>query len=247
MNPGTVSIHLVTPADTSSHTDCGCLTETDHQRAASFRFREDAARWIACRAALRRILGEAIQLPPHRVPLVLTEFGKPVLPPPFDFLHFSLSHCNDLALVALSIAGPVGVDLEPVARASELAGCEATFCHPAEIKMLPSEPATRHLRLLEIWTAKEALLKALGTGFSHPPEKVRVHPDTASGFATSDSPLPGIGNQIVHRLLHPLLAAHCATLSAPTSITRINIVAHPPSTSAMPSVITPVPSTRTHG
>jgi 4'-phosphopantetheinyl transferase len=161
---------------------------------------------------------------PHDVPLVLTDSGKPVLAPPFDHLHFSLSHCNDLALVALCADGPVGIDLEPLSRASDLSGCENTFCHPDEIAALPMESSARCIRMLEIWTAKEALLKALGTGFLHPPETIRIHMEAPPFTAICDSPLPGIEGLTIHRLHQPSLAGYCATLSIPASVSRIEII-----------------------
>ena len=224
MNPGSVIIHIVSPNVFSEEDDRAVLTDMETGRAASFRFPGDATRWIGFRAALRRILGAAVRMAPHDVPLVLTDSGKPVLAPPFDHLHFSLSHCNDLALVALCADGPVGIDLEPLSRASDLSGCEHTFCHPDEIAAQPLEPRARCIRMLEIWTAKEALLKALGTGFLHPPETIRIHMEATRFTATCDEPLPGIASQIIQRPHHPSIDAYCAALSIPASVSRIEIV-----------------------
>lgn len=223
MTPGTVSIRLVSPNSASREEDDRILSNPEKSRAASFRFPADAARWTAFRAALRRILGEAIQVPPHEVPLMLTEFGKPVLAEPFARLHFSLSHCHDLALVALCADGPVGIDLEPLSRAHELLGCETAFCHLEELASLPVDPSTRARNLLEIWTAKEALLKALGTGFNHPPETVRILFGASTLSAVSSSPLPGMQDQVLRFLHHPDLAFHCASLASPASVSLIEL------------------------
>jgi 4'-phosphopantetheinyl transferase len=213
MKSGTVTIHAI-PVDADHHGNHRRLLSPDERvRAASFVFPKHAAHWIACRAALRRILGEAIQVAPDEVPLDLTPLGKPVLAEPFAALHFSLSHCEDLALLALCTDGPVGVDVEPSHRAPDLIGCENSFCHAAEINSLPAEAGARGRRLLEIWTAKEALLKAIGTGFSHPPESLLVH----SRSATSEIPLPGIESQTLHRLEDRLPAGHCAAYAAPAT------------------------------
>lgn len=233
MTPGTVSIHFISPEPLPTDVGWPLLTPSERIRAASFVFPKHASHWISCRAALRRILGNIIGVPPAEVPLIVSEFGKPSLAPPFAGLHFSLSHCEDLALLSLCQDGPVGVDVEPSHRAADLPDCETAFCHPAEIDTLPADPIARGECLLEIWTAKEALLKALGTGFSHPPETVRIHGSTAS----SGESLPGIDRQVIHRLNHPQLAAHCAALSAPASATRIEFrsfaASTPPEDSAM--------------
>ena len=221
MTPGTVSIHFISPEPLSTQTGWPLLSPAERVRAASFVFPKHASHWIACRAALRRILGNIIKVPAAEVPLVVSDLGKPGLADPFDYLHFSLSHCENLALLALCVDGPVGVDVESSHRAADLPDCETAFCHPAEINALPVDPGARGDRLLDIWTTKEAVLKALGTGFSHPPESVCIDGNSA----TSDEPLPGIEDQVIHRLDHPELAAHCAALSAPVSATRIEI--HP--------------------
>lgn len=227
MKPGTVTIHAITVDAAHRGDDWLLLSPDERVRAASFVFPKHAAHWIACRAALRRILGEAIQVAPDKVPLDLTPLGKPVLSEPFGGLHFSLSHCEDLALLALCTDGPVGVDVEPSHRAPDLIGCENTFCHAAEIDVLPAETGARGRRLLEIWTAKEALLKAIGTGFNHPPESLLIH----SRSATSEIPLPGIERQILHRLEDRLPNGHCAALAAPDTASMIEIHAAAASTS----------------
>lgn len=207
-------IHIVSPEAGSDGT--GDLTDADHQRAAAFRFPGDARYWSACRAALRRILGRICGLHPHDVPIVPGRNGKPALTGAFAGIHFNLSHCHDLALVAVG-GSPVGVDIEPLERAPDLLGCESSFCHPLEIESLPVDPGTRSLRLLEIWTAKEAMLKALGTGLLQPPEEVRLHfADRIS--AISDKPLEGLGNYSCHRLLHPKLGSHLAFVSIATAL-----------------------------
>jgi phosphopantetheinyl transferase len=226
MTLGTVDIHIVQPDLSHREEDLDCLSEAERRRAAAFRFPADAARWISYRAALRRILGAAIQLPPDQVRLELTESGKPLLANPYESLHFSLSHCNDLALVALCADGPAGVDLEPLSRAPDLSGCESTFCHPIEIAELARESSARWMRLLEIWTAKEALLKALGTGFLHPPESFRIHFGQTIRAIAESTPLPGCEDQILRRLTHPVLADYCATLSAPASVSMIDFFDH---------------------
>jgi 4'-phosphopantetheinyl transferase len=206
MREGTVTIHLIRQGAAASP---DVLTIDERSRAASFRFEADRANWIACRAALRRILATATGLAPENVPLVTNAFGKPMLSPPFEALHFNLSHCDDLAVVAVSLDGPVGIDIEALARAAELEEAMKGFCHPQEIAELPCGP-DRSFRLLEIWTAKEALLKALGTGFSTAPEGVRLSFTEDVIIPSSTEKSPDMGELTVQRVVAPRLAAHMA-------------------------------------
>ncbi len=218
MKPSRVRIHLITPAEIALDGAIECLIDEEKLKAGRFRFPKDAAHWTACRAALRAILAREIGTTPHDVPLVYSKFGKPVLAPPFDSLHFNLSHCPDLALIALSDRGPVGVDLESVDRAPDLLECVHSFCHPDECRELPDDTSARSLQLLRIWTAKEAVLKALGTGMSHPPESVRIEFEADRASARSDLPLDGIEDQVIHPLRHPKLFRHLAAVSAPRGV-----------------------------
>ena len=207
---GTVIVHIVDPASVADPQRD--LRSAEQELAARFRFQKNAVHWRACRAALRRILGRALGVPTPELTLITGEFGKPALPEPFIGLHFNLSHCEDLALVVLSMEGPVGVDIEAAGRAPSLLGCEVTFCHPEEIALLPDQEGPRAAALLEIWTRKEALLKALGTGMSLAPETVSL---------VGKEPHPRLAPFTVRPLSHPLLARHVARLAVPEGVTQV--------------------------
>lgn len=192
-----------------------CLSAAEREQAGRFRFEKDAIHWRACRAALRHVLGEALGVDAAAVRFDFGEFGKPALCPPWDDLHFNLSHCRDLALIALCRDGTVGVDVEPANRAASLLGCEDAFCHPDEMAALPGGDGPRAAALLEIWTAKEALLKALGTGMSLAPQSVSVVAPPAS--YAGDSRFRDLR---LNRLSDPMLEKHLACLAAPAAVFR---------------------------
>ncbi len=204
-----VEIHLLRPLEIAPSLADSWLTPDERARAARFRFRCDAVRWSAFRAGLRRILGAEIGCAPADVPLELGPAGKPLLAAPFAGLHFNLSHCSDLAVVAVSASGAVGIDLEPLTRAPELLECESIFCHPREIADLPADPAARATALLRIWTAKEAVLKAWGIGLSHPPETLRLR-FGPEGLSLADSG----GAWRISEIPHPALAGYRCALAA---------------------------------
>lgn len=204
-------MHVVDPAKVQD----ARLNRAEEELAGRFRFEKDAARWRACRSVLRIILGEILESPPEKLVLEIGEHGKPSLAKPHQGLHFNLSHCNDLALIALSMEGEIGVDIEPADRGNSLLGCEASFCHPEEIAGLPLEEDRRAQALLDLWTRKEALLKALGTGMSLAPETVSLADPTA--------PHPRLLGFGVRQLHHPALERHIAHLAAPHACTEVEI------------------------
>lgn len=135
---------------------------------------------------LRRYAGD------DEAPIARGEHGKPHFPPPHDTLGFNWSHSGDVALLALG-RGPsgfeVGVDVEtmrPRARALELS---QRFFAPDETSRLRELPDAARLRgFLALWTAKEAVLKAHGSGLSYGLHRVSfrlgdegAEPDTFDG------------------------------------------------------------------
>ncbi|MGW6282395.1 4'-phosphopantetheinyl transferase family protein [Kribbella sp. NPDC055071] len=84
--------------------------------------------------------------------------GRPHIPG----LAVSVSHTHQLVAVAASYAGPVGVDLEEVYPRS-IRGLAERWFDPAELEWMAARP-DELTAFLHLWTAKEAVGKALGQG-----------------------------------------------------------------------------------
>jgi len=131
-------------------------------RADRFRIPEARRRFIAARATLRSILGKVTAVDPRAVRFAYGEHGKPRLAGGGPC--FNTSDSGDHVVVALAGA-ELGVDLEllrPLVRPEGLAQRICTDDEHAAWALLPE--AGRDAALLCLWTAKEAALKALGTG-----------------------------------------------------------------------------------
>jgi 4'-phosphopantetheinyl transferase len=80
-------------------------------------------------------------------------------------LEFNLSHTSNLALLAISIDRPVGIDLEEVRPMENLTKLAARFFTVEEHQnILTADEAGRTELFFRIWTGKEAYLKAIGVG-----------------------------------------------------------------------------------
>jgi 4'-phosphopantetheinyl transferase len=99
---------------------------------------------------------------PHGKPTVV---GHPV--------EVSVSHSGDRIAVAVTGAGPVGVDVEQISR-MQLAELDSMVLSPDED---PAELAF-HTR----WARKEAVLKATGEGLRRPMTTLTVTKDGLVGF-----------------------------------------------------------------
>ncbi|WP_341402864.1 4'-phosphopantetheinyl transferase family protein [Luteolibacter soli] len=202
---------IVDPAQVGTEVTA-CLSAEEQKQAERFRFEKDAVHWRACRAALRTVLGKALEIPAGQLVFEFGEFGKPSLSG--HDLHFNLSHCRNLALIALCRDGAVGVDVEPADRMKSLLGCEDAFCHPEELEGLPKSDGIRSILLMRYWTAKEALLKALGTGMSLPPQSVSIAGFIKRGFSDD----PRFAGILAHCLDHRALDDHVAWLAVPDTV-----------------------------
>ncbi|HTP52950.1 MAG TPA: 4'-phosphopantetheinyl transferase superfamily protein [Anaeromyxobacteraceae bacterium] len=141
-----------------------CLVERERQRALRLERPDARRRFVAARAGLRHVLARHRRVPPVSVDLVDGINGKPEVR---GGPHFSLSHSGELALCAVSSSGRVGVDLErlrPVGEADEMArrwfGDQEREAYRQALRQRPESA------FLEVWTRKEAYLKAVGAGLS---------------------------------------------------------------------------------
>lgn len=113
----------------------------------------------------RLLLGSALGMDPVAVPLFRDERGRPRVAG-FD-IHTSLSHSARHVALAATAVGPVGIDLEPLARAAMMPEIAGNICHPIEAAALAGlQERSLGEELLALWVRKEALLKAAGVGLA---------------------------------------------------------------------------------
>jgi 4'-phosphopantetheinyl transferase len=148
------------------------LQPDERERAARFRFPQHRERFTAARGILRAILGLHLGCAPENLRFIYGEHGKPALAEPAGAgVEFNLSHSAGLAIYAVARGRRVGVDVERVKSEGswlQIAEQYFTAAEAAELAALPGE-AMRN-RFFQMWSAKEARLKALGLGLRFPLE-----------------------------------------------------------------------------
>ncbi len=145
------------------------LDPAEAERAARFRFERDRHRFIAGRGQLRAILGSCLKADPAGLQFGCGPQGKPVLAGAGSRAnwHFNLTHSADLALLALTRCGPVGIDVERIRPMTDAGRLVARFFSPRESAAFQALPAEQQpAAFFNLWTRKEAWLKATGRGLS---------------------------------------------------------------------------------
>jgi 4'-phosphopantetheinyl transferase len=145
------------------------LHPSEVARADRFHFEKDRRRFVACRGLLRVLLGKLLSKAPARVRLDEGPHGKPMLRPNGkEGPQFNLSHSGERVLLAFS-EDTLGVDLEEHRGDVEFLDVAKRFFSPDEAAYLREQPEPERAHtFFRFWSAKEAYLKALGTGFSLP-------------------------------------------------------------------------------
>ncbi len=100
--------------------------------------------------------------------------GKPCLAG-CDNLSFNLSHSGSRLVVAVADGVSVGVDCEAARPFPDLMALARMICSDAELALLRRSDAASAIAIFhDLWTRKEAVLKAIGVGLSFPLSELTV-------------------------------------------------------------------------
>jgi 4'-phosphopantetheinyl transferase len=184
------------------------LSPSEQERAERFLREEDGRRWALSRGLLRALLGRYLQTDGDQLRFATGEHGKPELATGSPQLAFNLSHSGEIALYALSAAGPVGIDVELSRPSLDEVAIARRMIGAAEAERLQGlPPALRSEEFLRLWTRHEAELKCLGVGIGGKPQGDRAPRPWIADLE------PGGGAAAAVALPTPPSALHCWQLT----------------------------------
>ena len=169
MTGSRIDLHWFRSDQISGDTDAH-LSLLDEQEVAQFQTfeRDDVAANFALRRCVRRAV-LARYFPdagPSELGFETNSAGKPRLQAPHQRLFFNASHGHAGGVVAVCADFPIGVDVE-FERALDHAAFAEKILSAEERRHYLEPPAEKRLTVLRTaWTAKEALVKALGIGLN---------------------------------------------------------------------------------
>lgn len=163
------------------------LSPDEVARARRFRFDSDRNEFIVGRGTLRRLLGQYLSIPPNDLHFSYSAFGRPCVVghKAAAALDFNISHSGGVALLAFAGGRQIGVDIEKVRQdfmTGEIVDRFFSIAERAALRELPDDQ--RHAAFFRCWTRKEAFIKALGEGLSHPLDQfdVSLDPNTPAAL-----------------------------------------------------------------
>lgn len=144
------------------------LDTEETERWQRFSFEEHRHQYLVSHALVRSSLSRYAPIDPAGWRFVANRSGRPeIAGEQFAWLRFNLSHTTGMAVVAVAADLDVGVDIEDCSRPGRALAAASTFFAPAEATELENlSVERREARFFEIWTLKEAYLKARGAGLS---------------------------------------------------------------------------------
>ena len=159
------------------------LNELELERASRYHFEALRHRFVVAHAGLRAILAGYTGIPPEQLSFRFGVQGKPTLVDRglAPGLEFNLSDSQDIALVAVTMHQPIGVDVERVREIPELDSITPTILAPEELAFLTNRKGPERLAaFLRFWTCKEAIIKAMGVGLSANLKRIVVDAESAA-------------------------------------------------------------------
>ncbi|HEY2963626.1 MAG TPA: 4'-phosphopantetheinyl transferase superfamily protein [Pyrinomonadaceae bacterium] len=151
------------------------LDETERERASRFHFDKHRQRFILGRGFLRALLARYLQTAPEAVSFSYGPYGKPALSGEHYSLRFNASHSHELAVYAFAQDHEIGADVEYIKKDLAIEDIARHFFSAYEVQTLSALPeAEKAAAFFRCWTRKEAYIKAIGSGLSHPLDQFDV-------------------------------------------------------------------------
>jgi 4'-phosphopantetheinyl transferase len=147
------------------------LDPAERERADRFRFAADRERFTIAHGLLRTLLARQLGARPEELRFARGPFGKPHVEG--SDLRFNLSDTKDALLIGITRGPEIGVDMETMARTVDHVAVGEHYFTPEEVESIACADDGKR-RFLELWTRKEAVLKASGVGIMDDLRLLRV-------------------------------------------------------------------------
>ena len=160
------------------------LDQDELARSRRFLYPGPSRRFILCRSALRAILCRQLGFDNRQLTFGESRYGKPYAMRINGRItnSFNVSHSGKHGLIAFAPHGQLGVDVEERVAREDIDDLSKLVFGPNERSALALACGSRKIDLFfKFWTIKEALIKAVGMGFSLDPSSFEIPSAMYSG------------------------------------------------------------------
>lgn len=211
-----VHIWLIEYDSKKAFTICSASTLSKEERVKANRFKhfENGTVWAFFHTALRDILSRYVDYSATDIQFSLDHRQKPYLNNKIDSpLYFNLSHSGHFAMLAVSSVAPIGVDIEMSKEIQDAENVAKRFFSNQEnsqLRMVNKDKFIHHF--YQIWTAKEAVIKANGWGMSAPLDSFDVMVENCTHWFSPNlrKPIEGTGVYWVKHIMSE--SNYCASV-----------------------------------
>jgi 4'-phosphopantetheinyl transferase len=171
--PSANQIHLwLIDAVMPNEQQAGCLSASEQARYVHIRAPRTKLQYWQTRWAIRHALScYAPEVAPQDWQFSRNAYGRPALQAPsLAFpIDFNISHTRGALVMAFTARGAVGVDVEYTQRQCRALAVAQRYFSASEVADLRGLPAEQQrARFFDLWTLKEAYIKACGMGLAIP-------------------------------------------------------------------------------
>ncbi len=189
--PTFVDIWLIDIGAGQDWSEPNVLSPDEYGKAVRIVIPEKRLQYISACVFLRRILAQYVENNPGNLEFVYTPAGKPSLSGEHSGkLFFNISHSFGKMLVGITSTGEIGIDIEKINKRRLINKIAERRFAERERYLLESCREDESSRFFcTLWTRKEAVLKAAGTGLLFPIRNIDVS-DADNGQPAFIPPLP---------------------------------------------------------
>ena len=138
------------------------INTADRLKAGRLHSSKDQDTTLICYTFLRLILSKRMNRNPDDIFYRIGKKGKPELED--NSLFFNISHTRDAFVIGISEHSAIGVDLEDLNKHLNYEPIVKRFFSEKEAEYIFNDPEKSRGSFFLLWTRKEALLKAIGSG-----------------------------------------------------------------------------------
>lgn len=151
------------------------LSDQEKTQAEGFINNTLMDRYVLSHGLLRALLSFYVEKNPQDIQYLVNQFGKPFLEDNVCQLQFNMSHSKDYAVYIIALEHQVGIDIEWKGKDINIQEISELVLSPTEtinFNQLHSEE--KFHTFYDIWTKKEAIIKAIGQGLSYPIKTIEI-------------------------------------------------------------------------